>query len=320
MILAQLPTYNWRLSKRRLRRNVLRAKLRTQKYISVRSRRIQRTIASNARHQYYPTTAARDLIIAARHNEDIVLGSLLLTLIVSFSFGVTAANLMLQLFIASTEIAAATGFSTIVLFGIAATVIMLATIWLTVLLANLTSLPIMQGANRKLYRSLRYTVRHSLAATGRVTLAWIMLGALLVGPIFAGIVIVAGLLAGGVDAGSALPYLVLATVASAAWFIGAAINYTLAPYVAFFEQDLTLMQTFARSRQLVRRRGRMFILSIYLLLALFLVVAEVTTNLVAKIVLVDGNLLFGIILLPALLFANGVMAAFYRKRRLARTR
>lgn len=320
MILTQLQPSSWRLTKRRMQRNLLRAKRHTQKLLYSKARKLRRSLAAKMRHQYFPTAAVQELKTAARHNEDIVIGTLLVALILAYGFGVAGINFMLQVFITVTQMSAVMGINALWLFVVAGITFSIASAWLSVFLNNMVSLALMQGANRKIYRSLRDTIRQSLAATGRVTTAWLLFAALLALPgILGAVVILTAIYGLGVNPDQALPYLVILVIAIIAGVITAAINYTLVPYVAFFEQHIPLKQTLGRSRQLVMRRGRLFILGIYLILGAFLALAFRLAHTIDSLLPLSGGLLFGMALLPALILTNGIFVTLYRKRRLART-
>lgn len=321
MILTQLQPYGERFSKRRIRRDFNRSKKQLQHQVATRSRRAGRKLMSAARRQYYISDAYYDMRYAALHNEDIFLGSLLVSLVLGYAFAATALNLLLQTYIAATEIAAFTGVSIIILYSLVSTFYAVAAALLVVFITNMSSLSLFHGASRKYYRSLRSTIHQSLTVTGRVTGAWITFLALLFVPI--------GLAALGLliwvyqtrpIVPDLLPWLVLATVIVSSWLITIAINYTLAPYVALFEPEVPLSQTFGRSRQLVRRRGRMFLLGMHIALILSLVTAYVASMVIAHVTPIASGIIMALTVPVLLLGFNGTLVAFYRKRRLARTR
>lgn len=321
MILTQLQPYSERFNKRRIRRDYNRTKRRTQQLIASKSRRANRKLMSVARKQYYLTDAYHDMRYAALRNEDIFLGSLLVSLVIGYGFAASGANFLLQTLIAATEVAALTGISIIILYGMVSLFYGVAAALLAVFIVNMTSLSIFHGASRKYYRSLRSTIRASLTSTSRVTGAWLLFLALLFVPIAtAAFVLLIWLYQARPVIPDLLPYLVLATVVVSSWLIGVAINYTLAPYVALFEPEVPVSETFGRSRQLVRRRGRMFLLGAHISFILFLALAFYVATIISSFTPIATGLTMAIIVPAALLLANGILVAFYRKRRLARTR
>ena len=114
---------------------------------------------------------------------------------------------------------------------------------------------------------------------------------------------------------SAAPY---AVIAGLAWVIYALMQYSLVPYIAIFEPDLSFSRIFARSHELVRRRGRIFLLSTHVtLLALIAGVVGLSFGLEAWFG-IDQSLTIAFGSALALTAINTIMTVFYRKRRLAR--
>lgn len=102
------------------------------------------------------------------------------------------------------------------------------------------------------------------------------------------------------------------------WILYVLVQYSLVPYVVLFEPGHTLTSAFGRSRQLVKKRGRLFILATYTLLALFLMTVYFVAALFENAAGLEKWLTFGITALIALMFFNATLVVLYRKRRLAR--
>ena len=97
-------------------------------------------------------------------------------------------------------------------------------------------------------------------------------------------------------------------------------NFSLAPWVAMFETPRSWRETFVRSYQLVKRKGRLSILSTYLLCVL-LMCALYGIGQVIQLV-IDLNTLLVTAAFSWMVGGLGVaiLTAIYRKRTLARSR
>ncbi len=319
MILTQLQPYKYQSPKRIVRRSIVKPALRGMKLLSRKVRRTRSQIKSYARRQYFPTDAIVDIRKATAHNEDIFIGTLLVAAIIGFSYAVIAMDLGLQFLVASTELSAVSGVSALFLYIVGGAVFSVVSFWIASLLANMTGIALMEGANRKYYRSLISTVRRSLHYASKVTGIWVTFLALLFGPVAAAAI--GGyiyLQSSGVSIESVIPWAVGGTVIAVAWVIGIALNYSLAPYVSLFEPTLSIRQAFRRSHNLVRFRGRLFILGGYVLLGLALTAAQYLSILMRPVTFINGDLLVGLSVVAILLISNSMMVMFYRKRRMAR--
>jgi len=114
---------------------------------------------------------------------------------------------------------------------------------------------------------------------------------------------------------AAIPY---ALVACALWVVYVLAQYSLVPSVALFEPDLALPKVLGRSRHLVKRRGRIFSIVIYLLAAVAVAAAYLMASLIQNIFHIDKAALVSIGALAAVLGGHGLMVMLYRKRKLAR--
>lgn len=315
-----LPHFN-KQHKRRLQRQIRLYKLQAAKYVKSHARKAKlRTIAA-ARRQYYPTHALADLRSAAYHNEDIFISSLLITFMLAFALAVTTANFTLQFMIAAVELAPVTGIDSMLTFVVAMAILSLAVAWLLAFITNVTALSVWEGATRKIYRSVRGTVRRSLAFTNRVVTSWALFCAGLGVPLLAATIgAIVWVQSHHISPEHAPYYILGASLTVFAWIIGYITSYSLVPYVSLFEPELSLTETFGRSRRLVVRRGRMFILGMYLSMIVILAVAFKLAYTLDALLGIPGGALFGLITFTTLLGWNGIMVMLYRKRRLARTR
>jgi hypothetical protein len=191
--------------------------------------------------------------------------------------------------------------------------------WLAAFSMNSMSVAIMHGLTGKKIRSLRATMRQGLRFTTRTALAWMLVAGVIFMPPAAALMLGIAFLKFGVtdllDSLTAAPYVVIAGVA---WVLYCLMNYSLVPYVALFEPHLSFSRAFKRSQQLVTRRGRLFLLSLYMaLLALLAGITGMSFVLENQFNL-DQSLTINFGAALAFMATNAIMVVFYRKRRLAR--
>jgi hypothetical protein len=322
MSLNELTGYyprSLQLRRQTLRRNLIKSAAQIKKNSKSISRRTRSKTLSFARRQYYPTTAYADLRLAATRNEDIFITALILLVVLTFSITTTGFQFLLAFLGTATAVAEITHVSGSLLLLITFAVPAILISWVAAFLINMFSITLMDGATRKVNQSVRLTARRSLRAASRTANAWFLLLALLAtGPISLLIVsslylhVVAGSKAAAL---TAMPY---AVIASALWFVYVLAQYSLVPSVALFESDLTLRQVLGRSRQLVKRRGRVFSIVIYFLAASAISATYLLASLVQNLLHIDKAALVSVGALAAVLGAHGLMVMLYRKRKLAR--
>lgn len=321
MSLAELQLYysSPRLRKglalRRFKKMALKAKKRT--FIKMRRLKVK-TIAATKR-QYMLTTAYSDMKSAAKHNEDIVIMSVTSIAVLLFASVATAAQMLLNVFL--TAFILSESITVNLLFIAAGTVAAIAVLygWLSAFLLNLLSISIMDGAVKKTVRSVRLTFRKSLANASRVATAWLTLLSVIILPlIIVAAIGYAVIQLNTVSMSQLFTGLQFATIGAIIWIIYILLNYSLLTYVSLFESHSTLASKLKRSRQLVVRKGRMFILAWYLALALCLGGLYSLTEVLNDTLALNKWFAFAILALPLILVFNGLMVVFYRKRRLAR--
>jgi hypothetical protein len=207
------------------------------------------------------------------------------------------------------------GLLSLMAVGVLAT----ACIWLIAFILNGLSLAQMDGANGKRHTSLRATLRRSLALTSRVSTAWLMLGlisSIMISIIGAPIAIYYYL--HFLHTTPSLNFYVLSTVWSLLGLFGLA-SFSLMPQVALFEPSLPLIKTPLRSYQLVKRRGRLFVLALQAALAMSIAASLGATNLLRGIIDSGSTILFSILVTVLLISSQLMLTALYRKRKLARS-
>ncbi|HSH56040.1 MAG TPA: hypothetical protein VK983_04410 [Candidatus Limnocylindrales bacterium] len=319
MILEQFQTPNWRLSKRRIARQYRRTKRQVSHVLHIKYRRSERTLYAYFRKQYFPTTALADTRLAIKKNEDIFLGTLLVSLVLGYAFSVSGLTLALEFMAVGGTMASALGLSEMLLYFVAGSVFAVAIAWLVVFLLNVSSIAIHQGATHKRYRSLIATLRAGLGRTSRVTGTWIAFFALLAVPLaILGMLALQILLNFELTENTTIALMTGCVIAACTWIVGVLMNFSLAPYIACLEEQVTILESFVRSRQLVMRRGRLFTLGTYTLLCLGLGAAFLVGRVIGTVTPIGSGAIFTILTVPVLLATNGIFTTLYRKRRLAR--
>lgn len=320
MSLTQLPSYylpaltnhsSWR----KLR--IMAAMM--QRQLKARARKARSLIRMYARQQYYLTTALGDMRTSAARNEDIFITAVICTAIIGFSFAATATNAVLLFLATAYDLAEITGASMGLLMLIVCGVLTVIGGWLASFVLNMQSLAIMDGARRKVHRSVRSTIRNGLRYASRVASAWIALLSLITLPLLLTAVPCYLYLRQAANPISALTDIVpVAAVSGISWIVLVMLNFSLAPYVSLFEPQTTLKAAFVRSHQLVKRRGRLFILGGYILLTTAIYGAYMVAILIENSLGLGKNLTFFMGAFSIVMLANGVMVSLYRKRSLAR--
>ncbi len=317
-IQAQVLDRPW-LKRPPVRRRLKTATLRMRRTIRVRTRKLKSMVLGFLRRQYYLTTAAADAQKAVRRNEDIFLASLLAVLGLGYCMASIAYEVLILFFKTAYDITAMTGISILLLAMLALTAITPLAGWIATFAFNTMSLALMDGMVLKKHRSVRSTWRRALRYAPRVTGTWALVLLIAFAPLLAVTSIAVSYIKSyEVPVEAVTEMLPAAAVMATAWITAVLLNYSLAPYVALFEPGLLQRETLKRSRQLVQRRGRLFLLSGYLLLG-FVLLAMFNLALQAKRAFgFDHGIIFAFGTLITIIIANGIMVALYRKRKLAR--
>lgn len=306
-------------TRRALQREFKNFKKSVQRFAKAQTRKARSKALATYRRQYLLSNAFVDSQRAIKQNEDIFIAGLLAVFILLFSSLNTAMNFMLLFLGTAYEIATFTGISMALLMLIVGGVVGILSAWIIAFLLNMLSLTTMEGATHKVKRSARATARKSMALAGRVTTAWILLGALAFIPVGVTILTILWLLR--IDAitfAGLLQNLAIITTACVAYIVTILMNFALAPYVALFETSLDFKRVFSRSHDLVRRRGRLFNLLSYCVFGLALFTTFKASQLIDTILHLNIWLTFAAASLAIAVVANSIMVVFYRKRKLAR--
>lgn len=280
------------------------------------AKRQQRAVRAYFARQYYLTSAFADIKSAASRNEDILLGSLLLTGMVAFGFSVLAAQAVLSVMTNLVDFSDKQGAPLFNLLLIAIVSFACISLWLSAFFTNAHAIAIMEGATRKQLKSLRSTVRRALGAAGRISVAWLLLAAIVAIPAGA-VLIVSSLVIMLAGSQALIPSTICAAVIASGWVLYALSSFSLAGQVALFEPKIPVLQTLNRSRDLVARRGRLFVLATYLLLAICIAVSELL-NLLAKKAGLSTDAILYIGVFASMLLTSSLKTALYRRRKLAR--
>lgn len=279
----------------------------------------KRAVNNIAKKNYFLPTAYRDLRAAEAKNEDIVLVSKAWTALLVYACAVLTYEFLITLSRITYALSEATGYDMGILIIVFAPLIALFCILVAATSFNFLSLSVMDGANRKLYRSIKSTLVKSLNNASRITGAWFLLSLVLV---FRLLVVFVPLVifVKHFNTISYLSYQALGAAAAAGiiWFISGIIKYSLVPYVALYEPKLILDQTFKRSRELINKAAVLFLATSLLCFTLYVLALYKLSELLKSWLGVETNLLLVLGVLAGIILANGGMVMLYRKRKLAR--
>lgn len=310
-----------RIDSRYFARRLKLAKTRTRRQVKSKIRKTRSLTLAWYRRQYFLAAAYGDMRLAVRRNEDIFIAISVIAIALGYAYAAIASNLFYTFFLTAFSVSEASGANIFVISAIAAGSLAIIFAWLAGFVLNSISIAIMQGANRNQIRSTRATLRQALRHAGRTTLYWLMFLALIAIPIAAvslvGFLYMSHFADTQAEIFQVIQYGIIAAIAGVLYVL---LYYTLLPVVALFEPRLTQRQVFARSRELVNSKGKLFILAGYGLLAAVLFASYNLSLLLHDLAGLPAALTFSLLLLPILMYVNGIMTMFYRKRRLARTR
>jgi hypothetical protein len=319
MSTQELTYYLPRLNRRSLKRKLALAKLKSKRYTKAKLRKARSKALTVARRQYYLNAAQADLRVAVSRNEDIFISTIILAAILIYSVSAMAANMLLLFMITAYDAANTSGANMMVmtLITIGSTTVFGA--WILAFIMSNISLSIMDGATGKKLRSLRSTVRRSLRSTSRVASVWFLI-AMVIG------VLLAALGAAGLAyvsiANPSIPRLMSLMPAAIALGVTGVLfvlaQYSLAPYITLFEAEVTPWKALGRSRRLVRRRGQLFIVAVYATLIAGFAAAYKIAAVVDDLFRINTMIVFAMLALAEIMFANGILVMLYRKRKLAR--
>lgn len=320
MLLTQLQTLNIpRTGPRALKRTIKTGRAKSLRLAKAKLRKIKSATRQAVRRQYYFSNAYADTRQAISRNEDIFITALIVMAVMSFAAVRVLFEFLFMFLNTAFALSQLTTLNVMVWITAACLVVGVMYAWVAAFSFNMLSLSIMEGATGKKLRSVRQTARKSLSRASRVTAVWFCLAALLTLPVLAAI---AGVLTYlhfyPMSPAGLLALAPKIAVAGVAWICLVLMNFSLAPQVALFEPNLTLGQVFSRSRLLVRRRGRIFLLLGHCLLAAALLVTYKLSGMIEHVLMLNKWVAFSLFLLAAAALGNGIKTTLYRKRCLAR--
>jgi hypothetical protein len=320
MLLTQLQTLNIpRTGSRALKRTVKTGQAKIQKLAKAKLKKAKSTTRQAVRRQYYFSSAYGDMRQAISRNEDIFITSLIVVTVMSFAAARALFEFLFMFLNTAFALSQLTAVSIMLWIAAACLVVGVLYAWVAAFSFNMLSLSIMEGATGKKLRSVRQTARKSLRRASRVTGVWFCLAALLIVPI---LLIMAGVLTYlhfyPISQDGLLNLIPKIAVTGVTWICLVLMHFSLAPQVALFEPDLSISQVFNRSRLLVRRRGRIFLLLGHCLLAVVLLAAYKLSEAIEYVLMLDKWVAFSLFLLAAAVMVNGLKTSLYRKRALAR--
>ncbi|MBA2279517.1 hypothetical protein H0V99_03725 [Candidatus Saccharibacteria bacterium] len=319
MITQLQAEYLTRLTRLPTSRNIKALKLRAQRLTKANVRRTKRLSLSWYRRQYFLATANGDLKQSIRRNEDIFIAVTVIAAILGYVYVMIATEMTYAFFMTAYFISEASGANMFLISLIAASSLTAAFAWVLAFILNSMSVAIMQGANSKRIRSVRATLYDGLHNIGRTTVSWLMLLSMIAVPVLA--IAVIGLIhflafkTTQEETLKLLPYYIIAAVAISFYVL---VNYGLMPLVALFERNLSYKQVIKRTRQLLSSKGKLFLTAVYGILSVVLTAEFLLSRAIQHSVGIHKVLSFGIMAVITIVYANGVLTMFYRKRRQAR--
>lgn len=280
----------------------------------------RRQISTWYRTQYFISHAYRDMKQNIARNEDIFVAVLLASGVIGFSLAVMAANLLFQALLAVYVVADALGLSMVIVFGIAGIAYLLLMVWMIAWMQNMVSIAIWQGSNSNQRRSARNTIRQGLKYSTKTAGAWAYIMYRTALPLsLAAIIGLIILQLFGYQNIEAIIGVAAVSLVALVFSMRKLVQLTLTPAVMLFEGSETYKQAAQRSRQLIARRGSLFLTVGYiLLLAAILGITGLCWLVLSHLLGANWQVFAAIFSIALATVANGMLVAFYRKRRLAR--
>lgn len=287
--------------------------------INAKIRVVKRYLNHTARKHYLLTSAYRDLRRAVAQNEDIVVASVATAFILVYACAVIAVDFVVAFSRVTYAVAETTEIDMgLFILALGPTVLVFCALLLA-LAMNFISIAIMDGANGKVYRSIRSTLRRSLGAASRIASAWFLLGFVHFGRMLVVLLPLYLYVKWFSDIAVLSPQVLIAAgTAGVVWWLTGLLRYSLVPYVALFEPQHLLTEVFGRSRTLMKKQARTYIVTGTLVLAAYLTGLIKLGSYLRDSLGVATNLLFALGILAGLMAANAGMVMLYRKRKLAR--
>lgn len=192
---------------------------------------------------------------------------------------------------------------------------------LNALVQTVASVSLNDGAEGR-KSSLKDVFRYSLQRVLKVVLTNLLVGIIVVGPlIFIAVIGFLSLLTqinsgggSGAGAGAAIG-LALASLLAVVWMLIAMLRFALAPIVAIFEPEVSVVQTLKRSYHLLQQGGQWFILKgVALILLVAIIVSAITGQDVNELQSSD-DWFSNVVFLIMEVFVVGSLVMLYRNRK-----
>lgn len=304
-----------------IRKKIINTRKRLLKIAKIRTSRIKRNIIQRTRKYYFVSTSIKDLRNATAQNEDIVVASVVSTLMLVYACSAIALQFVYALGRVTYSMSDATGFDMGFLVLAAIPMIGLFCALLAATAMSFLSYAVLDGANRKVYRTIRSTIARSLKAASRITIAWFQLAALHFVRLLAVVIPISLYIKWISDiAVLSTDMLLVLGIAGIVWLVFGTLAHSLVPYVVLFEPKYLVSESFARSRILMNAQAKVFVISLTVILSASMFgLVKICTLLKPWIGGASANLLLTAGMLTALMLANGAMVMLYRKRKLARS-
>lgn len=309
-----------KLRTRSLQRRFAAAQHKTKRYLKTKVRRAKSQTVATYRRQYFLTAAGRDIRVAAAKNEDIFITSLIIAAVIGYCFAVTVTDLLLLFFQTALDGTTKYGLGMIPLSIAALGTLGILALWVFTFMLNTISVALMEGATGKQYRSVRMTLRKGLRQTGRVATVWLMIMLRLAAvTAIVSIAFISYIAATGVnDLEEAIRYIPYAGGAAVLIMLHVLLRYSLAPYVALFEPATSSNGALKRSRQLLHRRGKLFLLATYVSALLAAAALYGSAVMIEQLLGINKLVFCALGGLSIAIILNCTLVMLYRKRKLAR--
>lgn len=265
--------------------------------------------------------AIGDAVKAINNNLLAVIAALVVTVILSAAVVLLSVLLLAGVVSAQNQLnVSPQAFITSMIIGIVLYIVVSALV--SAFYTNFVALAINEGAEGKT-SNLKEVFSRSLRSVVRVTLASLLVGAVIAGPIVAvGLLLALLALSGGNGTGSTVALITLIPLLAFIWVIIAVLRYALTPLIALFEKDVPLTKTLGRSKHLLQHGGQWFLVKgFFLLFVVSIILSSLTGDSLQDLGQQTGstNVLFNILAVLLGLIVNGVMVMLYRNRRAVRS-
>ncbi len=319
MAVPQILTFPAPLRKKPLLRRIKNTDKKLKRLLKIRIKLIKRSTQVTLRKHYFLSAAYRDAKSAFKQNEDIVVASVAASLILAYACAVIAAEFVVAFTHVTYAVAEATQIDMgVFILGLSPTILIFCSLLLALAL-NFMSISLMDGANRKIYRSIRSTFGRSLRLANRLVCAWALMGVVhfvrllvIIVPMYVYVKWFSEVAVLSTEA------LLAFGLAGSLWWIYGVVRTSFVPYIALFEAQTLLTQAFGRSHELMKKQARTFIVTGTIVLSAYFYGLYKFGSYVRDDMGITTNLLFAIGILGGVMIANAGMVMLYRKRKLAR--